>query len=74
MDGWTVRTLCTTELSVAMAVGVAVAVLVVGCAASAPKDPPAPSPAQVRSNADRTFDKLKQEERDRQVNSPGVPK
>ena len=40
-------------------------VLVVGCASEKPKPVAQPSSEQVKGNADRAFDKLKQEERDR---------
>ena len=39
--------------------------LVVGCASDKSKPMAQPSPEQVKGNADRSFDKLKQEERDR---------
>ena len=39
--------------------------LVVGCASEKSKPMAQPSPEQVKGNADRSFDKLKQEERDR---------
>ncbi|MGQ0811259.1 MAG: hypothetical protein ACT4OO_08550 [Nitrospiraceae bacterium] len=35
------------------------------CSSQPSKATPQPTPEQVRSNADRTFDKLKQEERER---------
>jgi hypothetical protein len=38
---------------------------VVGCAGDKPKPMQQPSSEQVKGNADRTFDKLKQEERER---------
>jgi hypothetical protein len=38
---------------------------VAGCASDRPKPMQQPSPEQVKGNADRTFDKLKQEERER---------
>ncbi|MBI4001467.1 MAG: hypothetical protein HY348_06760 [Nitrospira defluvii] len=41
------------------------AVLVVGCASEKPKPMAQPSSEQVKGNADRAFDKLKQEERER---------
>jgi len=45
--------------------GVIVAVmLVTGCSSDKPKPMAQPSPEQVKGNADRAFDKLKQEERD----------
>ena len=44
---------------------VATVVLVVGCASDKPKPMAQPSSEQVKGNADRAFDKLKQEERER---------
>lgn len=38
---------------------------VVGCASEKPKTMQQPSPEQVKGSADRSFDKLKQEERER---------
>lgn len=38
---------------------------ITACASDTPKGPPPSSPDQVRSHADRTFDKLKQEEQER---------
>ncbi len=43
--------------------------LVTACAGDPPKGPPPPTPDQVRSHADRTFDKLKQEEQERGTQS-----
>ncbi|HVG02372.1 MAG TPA: hypothetical protein VM842_05745 [Nitrospira sp.] len=40
-------------------------ILVAGCASDKSKPMAQPSPEQVKGNADRNFDKLKQEERDR---------
>lgn len=40
-------------------------VLVAGCGGERPKPMAQPSSEQVKGNADRSFDKLKQEERDR---------
>lgn len=40
------------------------------CASNAPKSSPPPTPDQVRSHADRAFEKLKQEEQDRAVQPP----
>ncbi len=37
----------------------------VGCGGSRPQSPPQPTREQVQSNADRSFEKLKQEERER---------
>ena len=39
--------------------------LVAGCASDRSKPMAQPSPEQVKGNADRSFEKLKQEERDR---------
>lgn len=44
---------------------IATAVLVVGCASEKPKPMGQPSSEQVKGSADRAFDKLKQEERER---------
>ena len=43
------------------------------CASDAPKAPPPPTPDQVRSHADRAFEKLKQEEQERAAQPP-VPR
>jgi len=45
---------------------------ITACASDTPKGPPPPTPDQVRGHADRTFDKLKQEEQERapQANPP----
>ncbi|HEY6972871.1 MAG TPA: hypothetical protein VI359_01075 [Nitrospiraceae bacterium] len=45
---------------------------ITACAGDTPKGPPPPTPDQVRGHADRTFDKLKQEEQERgsQANTP----
>jgi ABC-type transporter MlaC component len=43
------------------------------CASDAPKAPPPPSADQVRSHADRAFEKLKQEEQERAAQPP-VPR
>ena len=44
---------------------IATLVLVAGCASEKTKPMAQPPTEQVKGNADRTFDKLKQEERDR---------
>ncbi len=44
----------------------------VGCAGEPPKAPPQPTPQAVRGNADRTFEKLKQEERERDTDNQGT--
>ena len=43
------------------------------CASDAPKSPPPPTADQVRSHADRAFEKLKQEEQERAAQPP-VPR
>ena len=43
------------------------------CASDAPKGPPPPTADQVRSHADRAFEKLKQEEQERAAQPP-VPR
>jgi hypothetical protein len=44
-----------------------------GCAGEAPKPAPPVTQDQVRSNADKAFEKLKQEEKNRAVDSGAVP-
>ncbi|MGZ8422582.1 MAG: hypothetical protein ACXW34_06780 [Nitrospira sp.] len=44
---------------------IATVVLIVGCASEKPKPMGQPSSEQVKGSADRAFDKLKQEERER---------
>jgi hypothetical protein len=44
---------------------IAVFAMMVGCAGEQPKPMQQPSPEQVKGSADRSFDKLKQEERER---------
>lgn len=44
-----------------------------GCASDPPKPAPTVTPDQVRSHADKAFDKLKQEEQNRAVD-PTVPR
>ena len=44
-----------------------------GCAGDAPRSGPTMTQDQVRSNADKTFEKLKQEEKNRTVGSGAVP-
>ena len=47
--------------------------VVVACASDAPKGPSSPTADQVRSHADRAFEKLKQEEQERAAQPP-VPR
>lgn len=44
-----------------------------GCAGESPKPGPTVTQDQVRSNADKAFEKLKQEEKNRAVDSGVVP-
>ena len=43
------------------------------CASDAPKGPPPPTADQVRSHADRAFEKLKQEEQESAPQPPMTP-
>lgn len=56
----------------ATVIGLFVCSVVTACASDTPKGPPPPTPDQVRSHADKTFDKLKQDELERgtQSNTP----
>jgi hypothetical protein len=56
----------------AMVLGLIACLGITACASDTPKGPPPATPDQVRSHADRTFDKLKQEEQERasQANTP----
>jgi len=54
----------------AMVVGLFVLLQVAACASNEPKPLPQPTPDQVRGHADRTFDKLKQEEQERAAQPP----
>lgn len=57
-----------------LAAGIGVLLLAMGgCAGEAPKPPPTMTQDQVRSNADKAFDKLKQEEKNRTVESGAPP-
>jgi ABC-type transporter MlaC component len=52
------------------AAGIGVMLLAMGgCASEAPKPAPTVTQDQVRSNADKAFDKLKQEEKSRAIDS-----
>ncbi len=57
-----------------IATGIGVLLLTIGgCAGEAPKPAPTVTQDQVRGNADKTFEKLKQEEKNRPVGSGVVP-
>ncbi|HEU4682982.1 MAG TPA: hypothetical protein VFS39_00585 [Nitrospira sp.] len=56
--------------TVVMSALAAAAFMVFGCSSDHPKPMAQPTPDQVRGHADRTFDKLKQEEQERNVQAP----
>lgn len=56
------------QLGVLLALGMSL----VGCAGDPPKAPPQSTPQAVRGNADRVFEKLKQEERERDTENQGT--
>lgn len=57
-----------------IAAGIVVLLLAMeGCAGEAPKPSSNVTQDQVRGNADKAFEKLKQEEKNRAVDSLGVP-
>ena len=58
---------------VGMIVGLLALSLITACASDQPKPLPQPTPDQVRSHADRAFEKLKQEEQERAAQPP-VPR
>lgn len=59
---------------VAMTVGIGlILVSLGGCASDPPKPAPTVTPDQVRGHADKTFDKLKQEEQNRAAD-PAYPR
>ena len=55
---------------VAIIVGLFALSLITACASDQPKPLPQPTPDQVRSHADRAFEKLKQEEQERSDQPP----
>ena len=55
---------------VAIIVGLFALSLITACASDQPKPLPQPTPDQVRSHADRAFEKLKQEEQERSAQPP----
>jgi len=54
-------------------VGIAICLTVGGCAGEPPKPAPTVTPEQVRTHADKAFEKLKQEEQNRAVD-PAMPR
>jgi hypothetical protein len=58
------------QSEVVIIVGLFVLSLITACASDQPKSLPQPTPDQVRSHADRAFEKLKQEE---QESAPQTP-
>lgn len=61
------------QSGVVIIVGLFVLSLITACASDQPKPLPQPTPDQVRGHADRTFEKLKQEEQERAI-QPMVPR
>jgi hypothetical protein len=58
------------QCGIALLVSLFVFSLVTACASEQPKPLPQPTPDQVRGHADRAFDKLKQEEKERATQAP----
>ncbi len=56
---------------VAVAIGIGVA-SATGCATESPKPVPTMTPEQVKANADKSFERLKQEEKNRALGSGAV--
>jgi hypothetical protein len=67
------RRSCMQQRGIAMVAGLFVFSLITACASDQPKPLPQPTPDQVRSHADRAFEKLKQEEQERAAQPP-VPR
>ena len=61
---------CMQQRGVALVMSLFVLSLITACASDQPKPLPQPTPDQVRGHADRAFDKLKQEERERATQPP----
>jgi|SoimicMinimDraft_4_1059732.scaffolds.fasta_scaffold35826_2 hypothetical protein len=61
---------CMQQSGVALVMSLFVLSLITACASDQPKPLPQPTPDQVRGHADRAFDKLKQEERERATQPP----
>lgn len=64
---------CMQQSGIIVAAGLCVFSLITACASDQPKPLPQPTPDQVRSHADRAFEKLKQEEQERAAQPP-VPR
>ena len=64
------RRSCMQQCGVTMVASLFVLSLITACASNQPKPLPQPTPDQVRGHADRTFDKLKQEEQERAAQPP----
>jgi hypothetical protein len=58
------------QRGIAMAAGLFVFSLITACTSDQSKPLPQPTPDQVRSHADRAFEKLKQEEQERAAQPP----
>ncbi len=56
-----------------IAAGMGILLVAGGCAGESPTPAPTVTPAQVRGDADKTFDKLKEEEKNRAVGSQVAP-
>jgi hypothetical protein len=67
------RPSCMQQSGIAVALGLCVLALSAACASDQPKPLSQPTPDQVRSHADRAFEKLKQEEQERAV-QPSAPR
>ena len=61
---------CMQQSGVALVMSLVLLSLITACASDQPKPLPQPTPDQVRGHADRAFDKLKQEERERATQPP----
>jgi hypothetical protein len=61
---------CMQQSGVALVMSLFVLSLITACASDQPKPLPQPTPDQVQGHADRAFDKLKQEERERATQPP----
>jgi len=69
------RRSCIRQSGVAIVASLFVLSLITACASDQPKPLPQPTPDQVRSHADRAFEKLKQEEQEgERAAQPSVPR